>query len=345
MLAAALLVLLAAGPPQAEPAPAAPSPGRLLVLAKSAASAVLIDLARGEVAATLPTGIAPHEVAIHPGGRWAVVTNYGAAEAGSTLSVLDLTEPARAPRLVELREPVRPHGLVFEPDGRHLWVTAEAAAQVWRVDFASGEVVRRVATGLRTGHMIARAPDGRLYVSDLGAGRFLPIEADGTPGEAVASGAGAEGIAVSPDGARLWVTNREADTVRVWDTAGLKPLRELPCAGFPIRVALAPDGRLALVSCARAGEVAIFDARELAPRGRIRLEREALGEAEERLFGERFGASPVPIGIAIAADSRRAWVACAGADVVAELDLELDPPRVVRFLPAGKEPDGIVWLP
>ena len=38
-------------------------PGTLVVLNKAEASASLIDLASGEVVATLPTGVGPHEVA------------------------------------------------------------------------------------------------------------------------------------------------------------------------------------------------------------------------------------------------------------------------------------------
>ncbi len=88
--------------------------------------------------------------------------------------------------------------------------------------------------------------------------------------------------------------------------------------------------------------MAVYRTEDLALLGRIAIEQAAADEGEGRLFGDQFGASPVPIGITIAADSRRAWVACAGADVIAELDLEQR--EVVRFLKAGKEPDGIAWL-
>jgi YVTN family beta-propeller protein len=331
LLAAALLVLAQA--------PAA-DPGRLVVLNKSAASATVIDLASGEPLAEIGTGAGPHEVALHPGGRWAVVADYGAAEAGSTLSVLDLEELRRA-RVIELGEPVRPHGLAFEPDGRALWLTAETRQQLWRVDFATGEVLARATTGQRVSHMVARAPDGRLFVTNIGSGSVSPVEADGTVQDAVTTGAGAEGVAVTPDGRQLWVSNREADSLSVFDPHTMKLLRSVECPGFPIRVAVTPDSALALVSCARAGEVAIYSTRDFQRLGAVSIGLEADDEGAG-LFGDRFGASPIPIGITVAADNLRAWVANAGADLVAEIDLRER--RVVRFLPTGREPDGITWV-
>ena len=51
----------------------------LVVLNKSEATASLIDLESGRVAATVPTGQAPHEVAVSPDGRLALATNYAAS--------------------------------------------------------------------------------------------------------------------------------------------------------------------------------------------------------------------------------------------------------------------------
>jgi DNA-binding beta-propeller fold protein YncE len=61
--------------------------------------------------------------------------------------------------------------------------------------------------------------------------------------------------------------------------------------------------------------------------------------SESRLFSDRFGKSPTPVGILVSADGKRAWVASTNADVVSEIDLQKM--EVVRRLTAGKEPDGL----
>lgn len=76
--------------------PAPVAAGTLVVANKAEATVSLVDVASGEVVATLPTGAGPHEVAVSPDGRTALVADYGGREPGRTLTVIDLT-PAPAP--------------------------------------------------------------------------------------------------------------------------------------------------------------------------------------------------------------------------------------------------------
>ena len=68
-----------------------PEPGgTLIVLNKSDGTASLIARRTGQVFATIPTGEAPHEVAVSPDHKTAVVGNYGKNNPGHTLTVIDL---------------------------------------------------------------------------------------------------------------------------------------------------------------------------------------------------------------------------------------------------------------
>ena len=62
---------------------------------------------------------------------------------------------------------------------------------------------------------------------------------------------------------------------------------------------------------------------------------------EQRLFGAKFEGSPVPVGILIAPDGKRAFVANTNADVISVLDLEHS--ALSGRLRAGREPDGLGW--
>ena len=85
--------LVCAMPPTARAA-------ELLVGNKSADTVWRLSLRDGRRVGEFRTGEAPHEIAVAPDGRSAVVTNYGEAKSGSTLSVLDLVggTPTRAIR-------------------------------------------------------------------------------------------------------------------------------------------------------------------------------------------------------------------------------------------------------
>jgi len=340
----AILLSLALVLPAAIPAAAAELDGTLVVLNKAEASVSLLALPSGEVRTTLPVGEGPHEAATSPDGRLVAVSNYGVRDApGSSLSVLDV-EAGAVVRSIDLGEHTRPHGLRWMPDGRRVVVTTEGSRSILVVDAVAGRIERTIATDQEISHMVALADEGRrAFVANIGSGSVTVIDLEaGRIVRQIVTGEGAEGIAVSPDGGEVWVTNRAGDTVTVLDAASLQTLATVACPSFPIRVAFTPDGRHALVSNARSGDVAVIDAAARKVVTRFAADLTAL-DVSGRLFGNRFGTSPVPVGILVHPSGGTAWVAHTNADVVAEIDLKDWKPR--RLLTAGKEPDGLAWSP
>lgn len=332
LLALALLLALA---------PAAPA-DTLLVANKAEATLSLVDLASGEVVATLPTGDGPHEVDVSPDGKTAVVANYFGGRPGHTLTVVDVPG-AKVLRTLDLGELTRPHGIVFI-DAQRVVVTCEGAGSVAVVNVKTGEVERRVATGQEVSHMVAVPRDGkRAYVANIGSGSMTVIDlAKGTKVGDVATGGGAEGVAVTPDGRWVWVSNRAADTVSLVDAKSLEKVADLPSASFPIRAEVTPDGKWVLVTNAESGTLTVIDAAERKVARTVDLGQGA-GDTEGKLFGEQFGDSSAPIGIEIARDGKTAWIAHANADVVQVVDLTTWKPSGV--LRAGREPDGMAYSP
>ncbi len=316
----------------------------LVVANKAEATASLIDLASGEVRATLPTGEAPHEVAVSPDGRLALVSNYGTRQApGSTLTLIDVAA-AQVVRTIDLGEYRRPHGVAWLADGQRAVVTAEANQALLIIDAIGGGVLFSVPTGQDVSHMVAVTPDGRrAFVTSIRSGTATAVDLEKRQVIAsVATGEGAEGVAVTPDGRQVWVTNRAADTVTVLDAATLEILATLPSPAFPIRAVATPDGARILVTAARSGDIKVFDVASRVLARSVVLEVSATATGG-RLFGDAFGASSVPIGILVAPDGRRAFVAHANADVISIVDL-LSWERV-GSLRAGKEPDGMGFSP
>lgn len=318
----------------------APAPDLLVVVNKSDDTVSILDAKSGALRATVKTGRGPHEVEVLADGRTAAVSDYGnRAEPGHTLTLVDL-DRAEAVGTVELGEGTRPHGLESLADGR-LLVTAEGTKELLVVDPKTRRVTTRIATGREVSHMVAAPPSGRrAFVASIGSGTVTAADlAKGKVASDRATGEGAEGIDVTPDGRQVWVTNRAADTVSVLAASNLAVLATLPAPKFPIRVKVTPDGKRALVSCAQSGDVAVFDVATRREVRRIAMDREAVPGSEARVFSDRFGKSPVPVGLLIAPDGKRAWVASTNADVVSVIDLEKL--EVVGRLTAGREPDGL----
>lgn len=312
----------------------------LVVANKSEATVSLLDVESGEVVATLPSGNGPHEVGISPDGRRALVTNYGTRESrGSSLTLIDIPA-ATVTKTIDLGEYRAPHGVAWIDDARAA-VTVEANQALIVVDVSTGEVEDAFDTAQEISHMVALGPGAkRAYVANIGSGSITVIDLENAGRVTnVATGDGAEGIAVA--GRHAWVTNRAADTVVVLDVETLESIAEISSPGFPIRATAASTGKV-LVTRARAGELAIYDAATFEEIRTVAFDLKSLG-AEERLFGDRFGDSSVPIGVVAHNEGKRAFVAHANADVITEIDLGTG--EIVRVLRAGKEPDGMGFSP
>jgi len=314
----------------------------LIVANKAEATVSLIDLSSGRVIATLPTDEGPHEVGISPDGRFALVSNYGSrAGAGHSLTLIDI-QAAEVVKTIDLGEHKRPHGVEWLDD-MHAAVTVQDSKALAVIDVAKGEIVQTISTDQEISHMVALDPDGqRAYVTNIGSGSLTVLNLKkGERERNILTGDGAEGIAVSGPGQYIWVTNRAADTLTVLDAQSFEKIKEIPSKGFPIRATATPRGQV-LVTRAQAGDLVIYDADTLEEVRTVTFDLKSM-DVEERLFGDRFGDSSVPIGVIVDDSGDHAFVAHANADVITEIDLATG--RILRSLRAGKEPDGMGFSP
>lgn len=319
--------------------------GTIIVLNKSEASASLFDRETGREIARVVTGFGPHEAAVSPDGKTAVVADYGEQTPGRTLSVIDLPARERT-KVIDLRTYHRPHGIMYLPDGERVVVTAEVEQKLLIVNITTGEIEQALETDARGSHMVALSPDAkRAYVANITSHSMTAFDlVTGERLKVIPTGPQAEGIDVSPDGREVWVSNRAGNTVSIVNARTLEVEATLDSPAFPIRVKFTPDGRHVLVSNARSGDLAVFDAatRREVKRIDMKITEEELARDDGRMFAD-FGASPVPIGILIPPDGQQAFIANTNADLVTIVDLTTW--EVVGRLRTGKQPDGMAWTP
>lgn len=325
---------------------AAPAFGaRLVVLNKSDGDVSILNAETGREVARLPVGTGPHEAATSPDGKTVVVCNYGHQGPGNSLTVLDM-EKMKVVQTISLGIHQRPHGIAYLKDGERVVVTTEGSKSLLIVDVKRGRIDAAIGTDQDISHMVAVTPDERLaFVANIRSGSVSVIDlVKRELMKVIPTGAGAEGVFAHPTRPEVWVTNRDADTVTIIDTNTVDVVRTLESGRFPIRVAITPDGAHALVSCARGGDVWVYDVEKREKITTIAMDARALSEEErqKRLFGDQFDESPVPVGILIEPSGERAYVANTNADVVTVLDLKTW--RVAGRLIAGKEPDGMTWV-
>ncbi len=303
------------------------APTHVLVVDKAAGELVGLELATGAAAWRVNVGTGPHEVIVAPSGTvegagpLALVSVYGTMGApGSEVMVVDLSTLTEVARLSTLPYTM-PHGLALVPGTSRLLVTVEADDAVLALDLADPGYRAVFPTLSRLPHMVVAAPGGdAAYAANIVGGAVSRLPLHGGEPQVAAVGAGAEAVALSPQG-ELWVGSNEENEVHVLDPDDLTSLAVLPTCRVPIRVTPVGADRMA-VTCYRDSEVQLFDA-----------------VTRERLGSVTLAPGSFPVGTLATHGGARLYVAATASGEVHELDV--GSLSVVRTFDAGTEPDGM----
>jgi len=224
-------------------------------------------------------------------------------------------------------------------------VTTEGSRHLLILDPAGTQIIGTIETAQETSHMVVVSADARrAYVTNIGSGTTTAIDlVNRRKLEDIATGAGSEALALTPDGRELWVAARADGHIAVVDTATLAVKARLPLPGIPIRIGMTPDGRTALVTCAGAGEIVAFDVETRVERRRATVAVPLAPGAQERPFARMATGSVLPVGLLVSRDGRSAYVAATMGDRVAQFDTRTL--EILRTLDVGGEPDGLGSTP
>ena len=317
LVTAALTACQSGGVAQSTPSERSPHVEIVVANQQSASATVIEGTAAPE--RHLHVGNGPHEAAISPDGRTAVVTIYGAQVAGSRLAVIDLVRDTVV-RTLELAPYTRPHGVVFLGDSNtRVAVTSESTQNVVLVDIVTGEMLP-VPTNARGSHMVAVDAAGtRGWTADIGSNSVTELDLVARQRvRSIAVPPRPEGIAVTPDGAEVWVGSNETGAVTVVSTASGAVIATLAETTFPYRLTASPDGRLVAIVDGQADRLVVADVASHAIVGSVAL--------------------PAPRGVAISPDSRTAYVTLAGGELAV---IDLAGFSELRRFRVQASPDGV----
>lgn len=191
----------------------------------SAANVVrVIDLKAKAEIGRIATGAYPHGLRLSPDGK----TLYVANMRGGSVSVIDVAALKETGRIAVGKGPVQ---VGFSSDGKQAYVSLSTTNQLGLIDTRLQRLVGKVAVGHTPIQMVAtsaglvyvanqgstKAPDQTVSVVDVAKKRVV---------KTLVTGKGAHGAAVSPDSAYVFVSNIEAGTFSVIDTATQKVVTE-----------------------------------------------------------------------------------------------------------------------
>jgi len=212
-------------------------------------------------------------------------------------------------------------------DGR-AYFTAEVNKLIARYDPETNQIDWLLGTGQNGTHMVLMSKDrNRIFTANIGSDSITAIDrASGPMGwseTVIPVGKGPEGIDLSPDEKELWAAHSRDGGVSIIDLAAKKVTGTLDVhTKRSNRLKFTPDGNRVLISDLEAGDLVVLDAPS-----RREIKRMKLGRNPE--------------GILMAPDGARAYVAVAGDNQVAIVDLKTL--EVTGRISTGSGPDGMAW--
>ncbi len=307
--------------------------GLAVIVNQQSDSATIIDLATS-TAVHVPVGNGPHESAVSPDGKRAVVTNYfkQGVGPGSSLSVLDLDTKKEVKR-IELDKQAMPHGVEWVDDQKVV-CSDEKNQRLLLVDVESGKIEREYITGQAGSHMLSlNLGVNRLVSSNMGGGGVTIFDfKSGEKLETVSTGKECEGVGIAPNGKTIWAGNRAEHTISILDMTTRKVVKKLDSKGFPYRVQFTPNGKWALIPHAMSGELVVCDVEKMEITRRIKV------------GGDKVTIpNPSPAGVWAHADNQHALVTIRNDNSVVLVDLNTG--ETLTRIEVQKSPDGVAMRP
>ena len=302
----------------------------LIVTAKTAHKVHFFDAATLTMTATLDMPGSTHELALSPDGRTAYGSVYGdgifikRVNPDRRIVVIDLPSKSLA-RVIDLGAVYAPHGVMTDESGT-LWSSAELGNAVLAIDPATG-AVQKVDVGGTAHWLVISHATGKVFVS-VKADHLVVVDlVRRVAVDRIELPHIVEGLAISPDGATVYVCGQTAAELYVIDARTQALTRTVPIDGADAskrqmrRVRVSPDNRYVVVSSNQDHHAAIFEA-------------EGLRQIAS------FPTKASPMGFGFAADGRHAYLCC--HDDAEVFEFELATGRVVRTFPTAAGCEFIV---
>ncbi len=243
---------------------------------------IIASTTRRTVESSIPVGRYPFGITLTPDEQRVYVANAGQYQYSAVEPLTDSARAARGLAFPAFSNGTREAAEGVAKDGYQIPGLGEANApeafSVWGVDVhdpASAHVVSRIKTGILVGQPIEGVPAvggsspnsvvstaDRVFVSNGNNDRIsvIDITGDSVVADIVLHvddrlghlrGVIPFGLALSPDGTRLYVAEAGINAVGVINVATRRVLGHIPVGWFPSKLAVTPDGRSLVVANAK----------------------------------------------------------------------------------------------
>ena len=259
----------------------------------------------------------PHELVVTPDSKTAYVSIYGDGiygnntHPGQQVAVIDLVS-RRLVDFIDVSPFFAPHGMSIDAYGM-LWLTCDKSSHVLVVDPKARAVIAAIPTVVPGTHWIVGHPGSKkLYGSNKDNAFIFVFDVNSRAiSKRIAVPNGVEGIAISPNGRRVYASDHEKAKILVLDTMKDEVVGTVDLQGYPeiptyedheMRLRVSPDGRYLVVSAYKWDRAVLVETADM---------------SKQTLLKTKKG----PMGIAFSANSSCAYLAEHDSGSISVIDL------------------------
>ena len=196
----------------------------------------IIDVASNTQTSTIPVTGDPFKVIVSPDGSTLYVTTNANYVYKIDIASKTVTGSVATGQTA--------NGLALNSDGSKLYVSTRDGGSVLEVNTAAMTTGRTFTTGGRTQEVVVGPGDAELYVANEYDGKLYIFNlSSGAQAATIANlGNGPWGMAISPDGKKLWISVLWTGEVKVVDRVARTVSRSLYTGGTPRRIGFLSNG-------------------------------------------------------------------------------------------------------
>jgi YVTN family beta-propeller protein len=288
--------------------------------------------ADGKILKEVSIGGHPHEMAFSPDGHYVYTTDNGVlwmtetTQGTNTVSIVDTRTQSLVGK-IDLGRYRRPHGIDVIPTTGNLLVTTELPSMLLMVDPRARKIVKEYDIKGKAPHLVRLAADGVwAYTSNTDTGTLSAVNLQTGEVKVIPIGERPQGMAFSPDGRRLYVTNMNSNSITIVDTQTKTRVGDIPTGKGPVRIRITPDGKVAVYAL-QVGEAVGF--------ANLETRKE---ETRVKLTGQ-------PVSLTFSADNKSAFSAVQSQDKIFVIPLATRKIEKIISAPHGSGPDPYLPLP
>ena len=195
-------------------------------------------------------GTHPHEIVLTPDRKTLYVADNGVlwmTETGpgdNTVSIVDIASMKRT-ATIDLGSFRRPHGITYDSNTNHVYVTTEKPSKLLVLDPRTLKVTRTYDVKGGAPHIVKLDFQRNwAYVSATDTGTLSAINLSSGKVLSIPSGERPQGQAMSPDGRTIFVANSGGNSISIFDLQQKKNVGRIITSGkAPVRLAVSNDGK------------------------------------------------------------------------------------------------------